>query len=354
MFLLLLMLLVFALIITMIGFFLSPKSKNHDQQPEYVIARRSSRVIHSTPMRRERMLEPVSSRRSRSIDPIPLIGRGIVDAIPSGRQYIDSPMPIGRRRVIASMPLRSSQPGVGREIRFARYFSASAVLEHIGWRRKGEPVPLSVLVIGLVSIFILGIYALNFVLPHQALINLLLFNLNTPKKTTTQPSNFQASQNLVRLSQLDPAQYNSTQEFHLWAYSACSTASMTEVFDSYGRHFRITDVLKVEAQIGEITPQSGLLEDVGIQRTAARFGFNTTWGHNLSLDQIISIANSGKPVIVSFPPDRYDGGHLLVVTGGNKFTVNLADSSLWNREALSRAKFLNWWEGFYAIVTPQR
>ena len=352
MFLLLLMLLVFALIITMLGFFLSTKSKNHYQQPEYAIARRSSRVIPSTPMRRERMLEPVSSR-NRGIEPIPLAGRSIVDALPSGRRSIDRPMPVARRRVVASMPVRSSQLSVGREIRFARYISASAVLEHIGWRRKGEPVPLSLIVIGLVSIFILGIYALNFVLPHQALINLLLFNLNTPVKTTTQPSNFQATQNLMRLSQLDPAQYNSTQEFNRWAYSACSTASMTEVFNSYGRHYRITDVLKVEAQIGEITPQLGLLEDVGIQRTAAQFGFKTTWGHNLSLDQIIAIANSGKPVIVSFPPDRYAGGHLVVVTGGNSNTVKLADSSLWNRKALSRAQFLNWWEGFYAIVTPQ-
>ena len=352
MFLLLLMLLVFALIITMLGFFLSTKSKNHDQQPEYAIARRSSRVIPSTPMRRERMLEPVSSR-NRGIEPIPLAGRSMVDALPSGRRYIDRPMLISRRRVVASMPVRSSQLSVGREIRFARYISASAVLEHIGWRRKGEPVPLSLIVIGLVSIFILGIYALNFVLPHQALINLLLFNLNTPVKTTTQPSNFQATQNLMRLSQLDPAQYNSTQEFNLWAYSACSTASMTVVFNSYGRLYRITDVLKVEAQIGEITPQLGLLEDVGIQRTAARFGFKTMWGHNLSLDQIITIANNGKPVIVSFPPDRYAGGHLLIVTGGNRYTVNLADSSSWNRHALSRAQFLNWWEGFYAIVTPQ-
>ena len=70
-------------------------------------------------------------------------------------------------------------------------------------------------------------------------------------------------------------------------------------------------------------------------------------------DQIIAVANSGKPVIVSFPPDRYAGGHLLVVTGGNSNIVKLADSSLWNRKVLSRAQFLNWWEGFYAIVTPQ-
>src|SRR5437667_8772740 len=172
MFSLLLMLLVFALIITMIGFFLSTRSKNHNQQPEYVIARRSSRIIHSTPMRRERMVVPVSSRRSRAIEPIPLVERRVVDALPSARRYIDSPIPVARRRVVASMPVRSSQLGLERGIRFARYISASAVLEHIGWRRKGEPVPSSVIVIGLISIFILGIYAWNFVLPHQAFINL--------------------------------------------------------------------------------------------------------------------------------------------------------------------------------------
>ena len=352
MFLLLLMLLVFALVITMIGFFLSTKSKDQDQQPEYAIARRSSRDIHSVPMRRERMLEPIPSRKIRRIEPIPLSGRRVVDVAPSGRRYADRPLPVAQRRVVDSMSVRYDQQNVGREIRSVRYISASAVFEHLKWRNTKESVPFSVIVIGLVSFFILGIYALNFVLPHQALINLLLFNLNTSAKTT-QTTNVQATQNLMRLSQLDPAQYNSTQEFQLWAYSACSTASMTEVFDSYGRHYRITDVLKVEAQIGEITPQSGLLEDVGIQHTATRFGFKTTWGHNLSLDQIISIANAGNPVIVSFPPDRYAGGHLLVVTGGNSMIVKLADSSLWNRKVLARAQFLNWWEGFYAIVTPQ-
>ena len=352
MFLLLLMLLVFALIITMIGLFLSTKPKDQDQQPQYAIARRSSRDIRSAPMRRERMLEPIPSKRIRSIDPIPLPGRRVVDAIPSAQRYIDRPLPVSQRRVVDSLPVRYDHLNIGHEIRIARYISASAVFEHLKWRKTKESVPYSVIVIGLVSIFILGIYALNFVLPHQALINLLLFNLNTPVKTT-QASNFQASQNLMRLSQLDPAQYNSTQEFQLWAYSACSTASMTEVFDSYGRHYRITDVLKVESQIGEITPQLGLLEDIGIQRTATHFGFKTTWGHNLSLDQIIAVANSGKPVIVSFPPDRYAGGHLLVVTGGNSNIVKLADLSLWNRKVLSRAQFMNWWEGFYAIVTPQ-
>ncbi|MBA2393435.1 MAG: hypothetical protein H0V70_11925 [Ktedonobacteraceae bacterium] len=161
-----------------------------------------------------------------------------------------------------------------------------------------------------------------------------------------------ASQQLARISQLDPNEYSSNAEFSTWAYSACSTASMTEVFNSYGYHYRITDVLSVESQIGAITPDLGLVDPSGIASTATKFGFKTQWGNDGSLDQIIATANSGKPVIVGFPPARYDGGHLLVLIGGNADSVFLADTSLWNRREISRAQFSQWWGGFYAVVTP--
>ncbi len=177
------------------------------------------------------------------------------------------------------------------------------------------------------------------------------FNTNDIQ-TAAHVSQLSASQQLVRISQLDPAQYSSNAEWNTWAYSACSTAAMTEVFDAYGRGFRITDVLQVEAQIGAITPQLGLLDPSGIQQTAAQFGFKTNWGNSWALDQVISTANSGKPVIVGFPPDRYAGGHLLVVIGGDSAYVYLADSSLWNHRALTRGQFLQWWAGYAAVVTP--
>src|SRR5258708_19773524 len=103
---------------------------------------------------------------------------------------------------------------------------------------------------------------------------------------------------------------------------------MTEVLDYYGRQYRITDVLAVEARMGAITPQQGLLEDPGIARTVAAFGFQTAWGYQFSLDQIIDTAHGGTPVIVAFPPQRYPGGHLVVVTGGNRTTFFMADSSI--------------------------
>lgn len=162
-----------------------------------------------------------------------------------------------------------------------------------------------------------------------------------------------ASQELVRISQLDPNQYSSPAEYNTWAYSACSAAAMTEIFNAYGHHYRITDVLQVEARIGEISPALGLLRPGGIEHTAAQFGFKTTWGNSWTIDQVINTANQGKPVIVSFPPDRYAGGHILVVTGGNSTTVSLADTSYWNRHSLTRAQFLQWWEGFAAVVIPR-
>ena len=174
----------------------------------------------------------------------------------------------------------------------------------------------------------------------------------TDIQTAAHISALSASHQLVRISQLDPNQYSSSAEWNTWAYSACSTAALTEVFDAYGRSFRITDVLKLEANIGAISPQLGLLDPSGIQLTAAQFGFKTNWGNSWTLDQVISTANSGKPVIVSFPPDRYAGGHILVVTGGDSTYVYLADTSLWNRHSLTRAGFLQWWEGFAAVVTP--
>ena len=83
-----------------------------------------------------------------------------------------------------------------------------------------------------------------------------------------------ASARLVRISQLDPAQYGppSPAEFNTWAYSACSAASITEVLNAYGGHYRIHDILAVEAKRGDITPQGGLQSDGGVADTVAQFG----------------------------------------------------------------------------------
>jgi len=276
-----------------------------------------------------------------------------------GRRVVVSPVPMRASRRVEQQPLYMRPLPVAIEGGSVASISLPTMVERFyGRRRAGQPIPWKVIIVVLVSLFILGLYSLNILLPHPVLWSLVTFYAPAPATSLSQSQShnspqYNASQNLVRLGQVDQGEYNSTQEFNLWAYSACSAAAMTEVINAYGHHYRVTDILKVEAQLGEITPQLGLLEEVGIQRTVAQFGFKTTWGHSLSLDQIIDVANHGRPVIVGFPPDRYAGGHLLVVTGGNGSTVYLADSSLWNRHSLSRAQFLQWWEGFYAIVTPK-
>ena len=284
----------------------------------------------------------------------------IVSTDRMGRPVVVESIPVRTRPVVQSKQLIVRRSPMEIEPYARTSVAIPIIIDHDFERSQTDkPISWTRMIIGLVAIFLFVLYCLNSLIPHHTNWNLMMYYGSSP--STAQSSGqssqitpqFNASKSLVRLSQLDPNQYASNQEFTTWAYSACSTAALTEVLDAYGHHYRVTDVLKVEAGIDEITPQLGLLDEAGIQQTAAQFGFKTTWGHNRSLDQIINIANQGRPVIVSFPPDRYAGGHLLVVTGGNNNIIKLADSSLWNRQSLSRAQFLQWWEGFYAIVTPK-
>ena len=281
------------------------------------------------------------------------VGRG-------GRRVVEiAPIPVRTRRLAQTTQagIRTRQLTMELAPRSASSISLSATVGRLFGTRGGEPKPLVVILVSLISIFVLGLYALSILLPRSAIIGSIFFYGQIPPVSASQNSaantpQFNASQTLLRISQLDPAQYSSAQEYNTWAYSTCSAAAMTEVINAYGHHYHITDILKVEYQLGEITPQLGLLEDVGVARTAAHFGFKTTWGYKLSLNQIIDISNHGSPVIVSFPPSRYPQGHLVVVTGGNSQSVLLADSSLYNRHSITRTQFMQWWAGFSAVVTP--
>jgi hypothetical protein len=158
---------------------------------------------------------------------------------------------------------------------------------------------------------------------------------------------------VVRINQLDPAEYNSTAEYNQWAYSACSSAVIAELLNALGGTFRIHDILAVEAARHDITPTLGLISEAAFADTVAQFHGQTSWGHTLPIDQVISTANSGTPVAVSFPPDRYAGGHLLVVVGGNADSVLVVDSSAHDFTSITRTQFMQWWGGFSAIVTPK-
>lgn len=312
-----------ALVITFTGLFLSPRSQPRSQQNEYLVTPRGRRIVDSTPPPRMRRVVEIAGAE------LDLVARPL-----KSRASSVNTQSAGRRAMAVARPAASMvYPGL--RDRF------------VSWK---------VLIPAVVAVSLLVLYILSATVSHSLLWTTPFFSSPSSANASTSSSNaptYTASQHLARLGQLDPAQYKSTQEYNIWAYSACSAASMTEVINAYGHHYRITDILEVEANIHEITPKDGLLEESGIAHTGAQFGFKTTWGHNLSLDQVIAAANKGTPVIVSFPPAKYEGGHLLVVRGGNSSTVYLADSSSYNRTQLTRQAFLQFWGGFSAIMTPK-
>jgi predicted double-glycine peptidase len=229
-------------------------------------------------------------------------------------------------------------------------------------RASGQVLGLFVV---LLALFFMGFFLLRGLLPG----NNQVLPLTWPDAAASQPAPAHAqtstssspvfenlagaSKALVRINQLDPAQYSSTQEYNTWAYSTCSAAAMTEVINSYGHHYRVSDILEVEAGLHEITPELGLLEPVGIDRTVAHFNFQAVWLHNPSLDDVITVANHGHPVIVDFPPARWSGGHILVVRGGDSNNVYTADSSSLNIQTFTRQNFLKYWGGFAVVVVPK-
>ena len=209
------------------------------------------------------------------------------------------------------------------------------------------------LILGLGLIFSISLYYLyNAVFPSSVAFY--------PTKPYTPPLQLPqgvagASKALKPLAQLDPSQYNSEQEHNVWSASACSAAAMTMVINAYGHNYRISDILHVAISQSAISPELGLLKLEGIDSTVAQFGFSTAQLSKAPLDSVISVANSGWPVIVDFPPGRdWPGGHFLVVTGGNSDTVFLADSSSYNFTSMPRQQFLRNWRGFAVVVMPKK
>ncbi len=226
-------------------------------------------------------------------------------------------------------------------------------------QRRRRDTPWLGITLVLVALFLFGVFFLRSALPNPTLFALLPDNPQASTSNGSSPNNSNttqvfsgASKALVRLSQVDPAQYNSIDEYNTWWPSACSAASMTEVINSYGHHYRVTDILKVETSINEITSDAGLLEPRGLDKTLAKFNFTTRWLNNPSIDDLINTANSGTPVIINFPPSRWAGGHLLVALGGNKDYVYLADSSRLNMRAMDHKTFMKYWIGFAVVPTP--
>ena len=372
---LLLLLFAIALAITVAGLLLSPRSQSSPPSTRTISSPERNRATRQTldrPIPR-RTTEYPAQRSTRQ-----------TAEYPASRVHQTKEYPVSRVRQTREYPTKSTT-GVDRQSTMQRsavaqgwrqgnLFNAS---EYRGQRHRRRSASLSLnqetpwlgVLLILFALLLAGLYGVHTLLPGNSMLLADSWpdaavaaqpatNTSKAPATITKPApSFStligAAKALQRIGQLDPAQYNSTADYNTWAYSTCSAAAMTEVINSYGHHYRIADILKVEAGLGEITPDLGLVEAKGIDRTVAQFGFQTYWPPNPTLSGIIQIANSGRPVIVGFPPARWSGGHILVVIGGNSTSVYTADSSRLNMQVFTQANFLKYWGGFAVVVTPK-
>ncbi len=321
------MLLMAAIAITVIGLLLSPGR----QAPPAQISNRSER------------------KGQRSLAPQPIRGKA------TQRLARPTPAPATVKLKPIAKARRSASPGtaprpVSRSRRKRSGYQVALGMNNLAYSWKGIVVLLAVVIIS-------GLACLNQFASSHGLIGIMPSPLDAAVASMNKASNSgTAAASLQRLSQLDRNQYETEVQYSTWAVSTCSAASMTMVMNSYGHNYRVADVLKVESGLHEITPDQGLLEDVGIARTADQLGFDADWGHDKNLDRIVNVANGGKPVIVNFPPGRnphFPGGHFLVLRGGDDSMVKLADSSSMNYTQMSHANFQRYWGGYYAILTPK-
>lgn len=275
---------------------------------------------------------------------------------PTIRRTRSTRTPVGEGR---RMNARRSQAVVEQRV-WSNILASLNISQLFAQHKRRRETPWLGVTLILITLFVFGVYLLRTVFPSPALLALMPDTSNTALNQTgssnpnSKPTQIftGASKALMRVSQVDPAQYSSMQEYNTWWPSACSAASMTEIINSYGHNYHVTDILKVETSVGEITPDAGLLHSNGLDKTLARFNFTTRRLNNPSVDDLVATANSGTPVIINFPPYRWAGGHLLVALGGNKDYVYLADSSRLNMRAMDRKTFLKYWVGFGLVATP--
>src|SRR5437899_1928959 len=170
-FLLLLLLAAIALIITLVGYLLTPKPQTRSQRVAY----QADYYVH--PSRRAPVREPLAVRHARAV------AYTTTDYVEESSTWLD---------MLQSML-------VGR----------------LGRRRVGEPTPWMGVTLVLLSVFLLGIFLMRTLMPNATLIGALSWpytSTSSSSSNNTPDGPYTASKNLVRLSQLDAAQYNSPQE----------------------------------------------------------------------------------------------------------------------------------------------
>ena len=228
-------------------------------------------------------------------------------------------------------------------------------------------------VLFVVFTFIILINGVLAIVSHQSPVPVVLVQQLSQGQSTLQSQPANASARVTVHRQSNRAEYNNDNpEWQLWSYSACSGCAMAALMDAYGakkngKPLNCGDVLEVEYKLGVYDPGTsrtqsrGLLPpgQQGLARTAAQFGFAADFSKNLSLDDLINLANSGTPSIISIPT------HVMIITGGDSSHIMLADSGGLHLTTVTRDQFLNglpgtrlyagqaWIPGWYFTLKPK-
>lgn len=162
-----------------------------------------------------------------------------------------------------------------------------------------------------------------------------------------------------------PDLYDSYQQFVDWGNAACSSATLSEVLTAWGVQGanigKLIDVMQPDVSLN-----GGLLTPHGYQRGAAAFGYRAdikgvpgTGDPPLSYDQILHVTNDlGLPLVVNVRISWgyyhfFDGGHFLVVTGGDAQGLKIVDSSEYYIKYLSKDVFYSMFTGMTVVTVPQ-
>lgn len=214
-------------------------------------------------------------------------------------------------------------------------------------KRRALPTWLIFLLIGFSFVIVLN--SVLALLSHQSLTTIVLTQQLNQTQSAQQLQPLTASERVIVHRQSNRAEYNNDNpEWQLWSYSACSGCAMAALMDAYGaqkngKPLNCGDVLEVEYNLGVYDPGTSPTQNWGLlspgqqnlAKTAAYFGFASDYSKNVSLDDLINMANSGTPSIIGFPT------HVMIITGGDSKNVKLADSGGLHLTTVTRDQFLH-------------
>ncbi len=248
----------------------------------------------------------------------------------------------------------------------------SRVLRNTEPLHNQRKVPTWLIFFCILAIAIVSVRVTWFFVAHQSLESLAFMPEASQAQLKQQAQPLTLSEKVVVHHQANRAEYNNDNpEWQVWSYSACSGCALAALLDAYGaqkngKPLNCGDVLEVEYKLGVYDPGTtptnsrGLLPpgQIGLDKTAAYFGFASDYSKKVSLDDLIVMANSGTPSIISIPT------HVMIITGGDSKYVRLVDSGGLRLTTVTRDQFQHglpgtrlyageaWIPGWYFTLKP--